>query len=108
MIISSRDIKAAVEAIRQHSDIEATVEEGTFYVQGTPQVLAEFELCLALELAKPLVGERELQPVRIRNYFVDLLEHRHEALPSGSVDERQWLYQIDVTDELRAHEVISL
>jgi hypothetical protein len=111
MFVTTKNLEAAAATIREHYDVEVTVEAHQFAVQATPGTLAEFELCLALELAKPTWfdkqnGVTDLQPVRIRNYFTDLVDARSEA--EGAADEQVWVYRIEVSSEIGDREVISL
>jgi hypothetical protein len=111
MIVTTQNLEAAAAAIRENSDVDVTVEAHQFAVQATPQTLAEFELVLAMELAKPTwfdikAGVTATPPVRVRSYFVDLVETRSEA--QGAADEQVWLYRIAVSSEIGDREVISL
>jgi membrane-bound lytic murein transglycosylase len=111
MIVTIQNLEAAAKEIQQHSDVDVTVEAHEFRAQGTPQTLAEFELVLAMELAKPTWFDAQngitgLQPVRVRNYFTDLVDARSEA--QGTTDEQVWIYRIAVSSEIGDREVIEL
>jgi hypothetical protein len=103
MIITLATIAAAFKAVSQHCDINGGTEEGQFYVEGSPAVLTEFELCLALELARPNYGER-MNETAVRNYFVDLVELRKES-GHASTDDRVWTYNVEVLGDIKAHEI---
>lgn len=105
MIISLYNIEQAIESVRKYSDIEASVEEGSFTVTGAPVVLAEFEMALAIELARPNYGE-PLRELPIRNFFVDLVEARKEV--GATTDEALWKYETEVIGDIKAHEVRTL
>jgi hypothetical protein len=111
MIVTIKNLEAAAAEIQKHADVDVTVEAHEFRAQGTPQTLAEFELVLTLELSQPTWfdaqnGETSLSPVRIRNYYVDLVEARSEA--QGAADEQVWIYRIAVASEIGDREVIEL
>jgi hypothetical protein len=102
MQISLSHIESAVKIIRKHNDIEAYAEEGRFYVTGSLTVLSEFEMNLAIELAK-VNFQTPLDLELVRNWFVDIVDYRVES--EAGEGERTWTYDVEVLGDIKAHEI---
>lgn len=89
----------AAQTVRQYNDVDLLVEEGQWAINGPEKVLAEFEMTLAMELGGT---DRE----QIRNEYVDIVDMRRVVQSFNG--EPQWVYDMEVIGDLKAHEIRQL